>query len=311
MYPNSKPFGGITVVFGGDFRQILPVTPKAGRPEIVGAALNNSPLWEHCQVFLLWRNMPLQSGNTDEQNRLIRDFSEWQLKVGDGKVDPISRKDHISEVLFRLPTQHVLNSVDTPIQDLIDVVYEDFSNNISNPQYFSSRAILTPTNVVVDDINYAILDKLPGETHTFYNQDSLEEQGLEENDFDESFPIEYLNSLNIPCIPKHELKLKIGTPVMLMRNLNQINGLCNGTRMMVTGCKKNSIECEITCGSHVGTKHLIPRIEMIPTETPWPFDFKRTQFPLQLCFAMTINKSQGQSLDIVGLFLPRPVFCHG
>ncbi|WOG92307.1 hypothetical protein DCAR_0311570 [Daucus carota subsp. sativus] len=98
---------------------------------------------------------------------------------------------------------------------------------------------------------------------------------------------------------------------MLMRNLNQINGLCNGTRMIVTGCKKNSIECEIMCGSHIGTKHLIPRIEMIPTETPWPFDFKRTQFPLQICFAMTINKSQGQSLDKVGIFLPRPVFCHG
>ncbi|KAK1384254.1 Helicase-like protein [Heracleum sosnowskyi] len=57
--------------------------------------------------------------------------------------------------------------------------------------------------------------------------------------------------------------------------------------------------------------HIIPRIEMMPIDTKWPFDFKRVQFPVQLCFAMTINKSQGQSLDTVGLYFPRPVFTHG
>ena len=50
---------------------------------------------------------------------------------------------------------------------------------------------------------------------------------------------------------------------------------------------------------------------MIPTDTSWPFEFKRIQFPLQICYAMTINKSQGQSLDTVGLYLPRAVFSHG
>lgn len=115
----------------------------------------------------------------------------------------------------------------------------------------------------------------------------------------------------MPCLPKHELKLKVGSVVMLMRNLNQIMGLCNGTRMIINRCLKNSVECQILTGSHVGTKHLIPRIEMEPTDTNWPFLFKRIQFPLQICFAMTINKSQGQSLDKVGLFLPRPVFSHG
>ena len=39
--------------------------------------------------------------------------------------------------------------------------------------------------------------------------------------------------------------------------------------------------------------------------------FKRTQFLLRLCFAMTINKAQGQTLDYVGLYLREPVFSHG
>ncbi|XP_074327997.1 uncharacterized protein LOC141665909 [Apium graveolens] len=122
--------------------------------------------------------------------------------------------------------------------------------------------------------------------------------------------VEYLNSINMPCIPKHELKLKIGVVVMLMRNINQIMGSCNGTRMIVKSCRKNSIECEIWCGSYVGTKHSIPRIEIIPSDTNWHFEFKYVEFPIQICYAMTINKSQGQSLDTVGLYLPRAAFSH-
>lgn len=183
---------------------------------------------------------------------------------------------------------------------------------MTSENYLRQRAILTPTNAIVDDINSHMLDLIPGTTYTYLSQDSIDDiYGDDEDDYESSFPVEYLNSINMPCIPKHELKLKVGSVVMLMRNLNQIMGLCNGTRMILTKCLKNSVECQILTGSHVGSKHLIPRIEMEPTDTNWPFVFKRIQFPLQICFAMTINKSQGQSLDKVGLYLPRPVFTHG
>ena len=52
-------------------------------------------------------------------------------------------------------------------------------------------------------------------------------------------------------------------------------------------------------------------MNMIPTDKKIPFTFKRRQFPLAVCFAMTINKSQGQSLSKVRLFLKVPVFSHG
>ena len=48
---------------------------------------------------------------------------------------------------------------------------------------------------------------------------------------------------------------------------------------------------------------------MIPTDLP--FDFKRLQFPVRLDFAMTINKSQGQSLEVCGINLEFPCFAHG
>ncbi|XP_074326833.1 uncharacterized protein LOC141664775 [Apium graveolens] len=71
------------------------------------------------------------------------------------------------------------------------------------------------------------------------------------------------------------------------------------------------VECEVISGSFVGTRHFIPRMQLSPNDTKLPFNLLRKQMPLQICYCMTINKSQGQSLQIVGLFLPKPVFTHG
>ncbi|CAN6893122.1 unnamed protein product, partial [Brassica oleracea] len=49
-----------------------------------------------------------------------------------------------------------------------------------------------------------------------------------------TYPLEYLNSLEFPGLPAHKLRLKVGVPVMLLRNMNQKEGLCNGTRLIVT-----------------------------------------------------------------------------
>lgn len=117
--------------------------------------------------------------------------------------------------------------------------------------------------------------------------------------------------MKVAGIPPHELVLKEGIVVMLLRNINQSIGLCNGTRMIVRKCLKYTIVCEIMGGINAGTKHLIPRIELCPSDSSLPFNLLRVQFPVQVCFAMTINKSQGQSLDHVGLYLAEPVFCHG
>ena len=71
------------------------------------------------------------------------------------------------------------------------------------------------------------------------------------------------------------------------------------------------MEVELTTGDHAGHKVFIPRISNYPTEQEVAFKFSRRQFPIRLCFAMTINKSQGQTVKQVGLDLRRPVFTHG
>ncbi|KAK9669429.1 hypothetical protein RND81_13G129300 [Saponaria officinalis] len=99
---------------------------------------------------------------------------------------------------------------------------------------------------------------------------------------------------------------------MLLRNIDQSAGLCNGTRLVVTDLGNHVIRCTVISGSSIGEKVYIPRITLTPSDiTKFPVKFERRQFPLTVCFAMTINKSQGQSLAHVGLYLPRPVFSHG
>ena len=61
----------------------------------------------------------------------------------------------------------------------------------------------------------------------------------------------------------------------------------------------------------VGTICAIPRMLISPSDTKMPFKLNRRQYPICVCFAITINKSQGQTLSQVGLLLQRPVFSHG
>jgi len=80
---------------------------------------------------------------------------------------------------------------------------------------------------------------------------------------------------------------------MLLRNLDQAEGLCNGTRLTITRLGNHVIEAKIITGKNIGNLVYIPRMSMSSSESPWPFKLVRRQFPIIVSFAMTINKSQG------------------
>lgn len=129
--------------------------------------------------------------------------------------------------------------------------------------------------------------------------------------YDLLYPIEFLNSLNGNNFPHHRLILKKGPPVMMLRNLDQAGGLCNGTRLIITNLGDMLIEAQIITGTHTGDVVLIPRFRLTLKNTRLPFVLERRQFPVKACYAMTINKSQGQTLSHVGIYLKNPVFSHG
>jgi ATP-dependent DNA helicase PIF1 len=85
--------------------------------------------------------------------------------------------------------------------------------------------------------------------------------------------------------------------------IDQASGLCNGTHLQVNHLGKNIIIAIVIIGKSIGQKVLIPKMDLVPPYSRFPFKFSRRQFPISLCFVMTINKSQGQSLSKVGLYL--------
>jgi ATP-dependent DNA helicase PIF1 len=130
-------------------------------------------------------------------------------------------------------------------------------------------------------------------------------------DFDVLYPTEFLNSIEVSNFPCHKLVLKKGAVVMLLRNLKQNIGLCNGTRLLICELGQRVLQCVILMGTNIGETVYIPRSALTNTDVKWPFTLQRRQFPVRVCYAMTINKSQGQTLSRVGLYLKNPVFTHG
>ncbi|KAJ8895238.1 hypothetical protein PR048_000563 [Dryococelus australis] len=159
--------------------------------------------------------------------------------------------------------------------------------DIGDHIWLSERAILAAKNMVVNELNFKIQNEIAGELRTYKSVDSATNQD------DVNCPPEFLNSLDLPGLPPHNLQLKVGSVIIMLRNINQPR-LCNGTRL---------------AGKYKGEDVLIPRIPMIPTDIP--FEFKRLQFPVRLVFAMTINKYQGQSLSVCGINLENPCFSRG
>ena len=120
-----------------------------------------------------------------------------------------------------------------------------------------------------------------------------------------------MNTLSSNGLPQHKLQFKINCPIMLLRNLNLSIGLCNGTRIVCKGFDKNIIYAEITTRQHASEKVLLPRIPLKPTKNKnYLFKFTRKQFSTRLCFAMTVNKAQEQTIPHVGVCLPNHVLIH-
>ncbi|CAH1770873.1 1590_t:CDS:1, partial [Entrophospora sp. SA101] len=215
------------------------------------------------------------------------EFARWLLKVGEGHITAVGPEKNI----IQLPDDIVLSSEE--LTDLTQFVYSGFSSH-TNSQYLVERAILAPKNDQVNAINDIIMTQFPGDAVEYLSADMVEEQAEAEH----LYPVEFLNSLTIGGLPPHRLILKPGAPIILLRNISPSDGLCNGTRLVCRSFNRHVIEAEIITGKHSGNCVFLPRITMTPSNTDLPFIFKRRQFPVQPAFAMTINKSQGQTLNL-------------
>lgn len=232
---NDSVMGGAVVVLSGDFRQILPVIKRSTPAAELDACLKQSPLWKHVKVFSLRTNMRvhLQGDSSAKQ------FSDQLLQLGNGDF-PTQRGTN----LISFPPEFC--NIVTSVEELIVKVFPNIDINFRNAKWISERVILAPKNDNVESLNIKIQDQVNGEQKQYTSIDCVmeEEQAVR-------YPTEFLNSLNPNGMPPHILKLKIGSPIILLRNLSPPK-LCNGTRMGIKRMMPNLIEATILSGHFEG-----------------------------------------------------------
>lgn len=286
-------FGGLPAILGGDWAQILPVVRHGNRAAIVQACFQQSFLWLQFQMLTLSTNMRLYS-NVVGRNQ---EYATWLSQLS---YDPAMR----GEISLPKYVQRV-----SALEDLYERVFPhgELHNNHDNPDFWRSRAILTPFNDSVVAMNMDLLLWFAGENYLFFSEDTADHDG----DDGYEMSTENLQQLELAGLPSSRLNLRLGVPVMLLRNMDFSSGLNNGSRLILTRIGTYTLQGRLLGGDHDGELHIIPRIPLTSVEGELPFTLTRRQFPVQVCFAMTINKSQGQLLNTVGIDLRLPVFCHG
>ena len=143
---------------------------------------------------------------------LEREFAQWQLEVGQGM-----HTDEDGNILVPDHMKCRVNSVDC----LLDTIYPGMEAPELRAEYFSERTILSSLNVDVDALNRSALGRFPGAVKEFHSADfipSSEQSGGEDPML--NYPVEYLNEINCSGLPLAKLELKVGCPVMILRNLD-------------------------------------------------------------------------------------------
>ncbi|XP_076911901.1 uncharacterized protein LOC143570021 [Bidens hawaiensis] len=266
----NQPFGGKVIVFGGDFRQILPVVQHGTRQDVVNASISSSYLWPTIKVLRLTKNMRLTIGCDSSNIEQTRLFAKWLLDLGEGKVGG----PNDGETEIEIPDDLLIKDSLDPLSDLIEFVYPDILSNYKNKEFFEQRAVLAPTNEVVEQINNRLLEMLPGSEYEYLSSDSVCLDESFGDSFDERlYAPDILNGLNISGLPKHKLVLKVGVPVMLLRNINQKDGLCNGTRLQITSLGERVTKAQIISGTNINDMVFILIIALTPTDKSIPFNF--------------------------------------
>jgi len=251
--------------------------------------------------------MRLLSGASVVDIEAKRQFLEWVLSIGDGRIGEDNEVDKTIVVSSDL----LIESAGDPLAAIVESTYPNILESMCDIRYFQNRAILTTKNSIVEKINDYMLDMVSGEEKVYLSYDSPIHRNLNSDHIDDVHTPEFLNTITASGLPIHKLGLKVGVPVMLLRNIDTRYGLCNGTKLVIIRMGRYVIDGRVISRTNVGDQVFVSRLSLSPSDVRIPFKFQRRQFPLTISFTMTINKSQEQLLKHVGVYLRTPVFSHG
>jgi ATP-dependent DNA helicase PIF1 len=300
---SPRPFGGKLLLLGGDFRQIPPVVTGGDHRRVYASSVRSSFLWREVECFELTHR---------QRDRGDPAFSAFVDSLGDGAGVPAGATSGQVEIPFvQLPLLHSFTDAEAAAEWVhVDALAHSVAMarggplpTVAEARRFALCAILSPRNVEVDAINTTMVDRMAGPAVHLYSADSVRD------DIASLLTSDALHSAEASGVPSHALVLKVGCVVMALRNLAADAGVVNGARLLVIGISRHLVH---TIVLKTGRPFFIPRIN-------FDFEFGKTgiticrrQFPLRLCYALTINKAQGQNLERTCINLRGGgVFSHG
>lgn len=270
---DPRPFGGKTVVFMGDFKQLLPVV-RHGKGH--NFTMQRCSWWNMVTILTLTTNW--RAVQHPEYSRFLED-------VGSGRIDKVS-----------VPSNRIVSSY----TEIIDAVYGD--------EFPNSNQILALTLETCAEINIMCINKLPGELLAVAAIDVYVDCATPDD-----YPQDYIESVHMNGAPPYMLNLKVGARYMCIRNLNAKRGIINGTMLKLLAVGLRYIQCQILSGPAAGGIEIMLRcvFTITPEASGLPFTMTRRQYPIIPAYCLSVHKAQGQTIKLCGLIFESDPFTHG
>ena len=259
---SQKPFGGIQMIFSGDFYQLPPVGNK-DEPDTTKFCFE-SALW--FQTFKLENHISLQKifrQNDPVYQRILNQIREGRLKRS-------SNEALLHNVGREIPADCPIRPTKLfPTRNKVDYINVSEMNNLTTKEYEYKVKYHS-------DLEMSAQERV---TRMGYTKEQIQTELM------------FLQS-NLRC--EEIVKLKVGAQVMCIVNIQLDNGdiLCNGAQGIVTDVSIQGMPVvkykngyQMTMSPHIWPSELIPGIGV-------------SQVPLILAWALTIHKAQGSTLDI-------------
>jgi hypothetical protein len=302
------PFGGKIVIFGGDCRQAMPIVNDGSDP--MDNHFFKSALYERSIKLRLTQNMRvdrcLKAAVDALHEKEILWYADYLLDVADNTV--LKKRGDIIDV------PDLLLSDAKTFREFVLKLYPlaDFTNG----EYISRVCALAMTHMDKDEINkLAVKLALDNKLIEFRKYESRD---CDHTEIGTSVAAELLRGKKSSGMPDGVLELGVGVPVILMRNcpsLRTLGGkkiyLGNGTRCLVVALGRDILTLRVCAGKHKGEDFHLPRFRFVQELTEIRGIMTRVQFPVQIAYAITVNKSQSLTLEKTGLYLRGGAFAHG
>lgn len=274
---NTRPFGGIQVIFLGDFYQLPPVG-NSDEIETVKFCFE-SPTW----------NDLFTSDNTVQLKKIFRQTDEVYTKIlneiREGRIKKSSNKLLLSLVGKKPENDAIIQPTKLfPIRSKVDAINESKMKELDEPEF---------------EFKIKMLKNLP----TFEKDKEKDNGALHQKFTTEQIEAE-LKNIHNGMMCNDVLKLKIGAQVMCIVNIELPTGgmICNGSQGVVVKFSEQGLPIvkyrnghEMTMAYHVWESENIVGVGV-------------SQVPLMLAWAITIHKSQGATMDVAEIDVGSGIF---